>query len=133
MPASAPLPVNVIANPVRGARLRVLVIDDEPQVGPALSGLLSTDHDADTANTGELALTKLATTRYDVILCDLMMPRMSGRDVYEQIRARWPGLERRIVFALAAFLESVDNPKLRKPFAIDHVLEVIAHAASLPR
>ncbi len=133
-------PPTVIANPVRGARLRVLVIDDEPQVCKALSGLLSTDHDVDTADSGELAITKLATGEYDVILCDLMMPRMSGRDVYEQVRARWPGLERRIVFitggafvpALASFLESIDNPKLRKPFTIEHVLALVAHASSLP-
>jgi DNA-binding response OmpR family regulator len=65
-----------------------------------------------------------------------MMPRVTGRDVYERIRARWPGLERRLVFitggafvpALAKFLESVDNLKLRKPFAGEHVLELVREA-----
>jgi two-component system cell cycle sensor histidine kinase/response regulator CckA len=117
-------------------RSRILIIDDEPFVRGSLQSLLSSDHDVETAGDGASALTMLVETRYDLILCDLMMPRMNGRDVYEQIAQRWPGLERRIVFvtggaflpALAKFLESVDNLKLRKPFTLENVLAIVRDA-----
>jgi CheY-like chemotaxis protein len=127
---------DVIAEPIRGDRLRVLVIDDEPQLCRALSDLLVSHHDVDSADTGEAALGMIADVDYDVILCDLMMPRMNGRDVYEHLRTKHPGHERRVVFitggafvpALASFLESVDNLKLGKPFTLEHVLEVVGDA-----
>src|SRR5262249_61346830 len=99
-----------------GARLRILVVDAEPQVRLVLQNVLVAEHDVDTAGDGETALTMVANNEpYDVILCDLMMPRMSGREVFEHIRTRWPGAERRVVFltggafvpSLASFLESV--------------------------
>jgi len=116
--------------------MRILIVDDEPQVLSAIQGLLSSDHDVQTANDGQAALATIADGNYDVILCDLMMPHMNGRDIYDQIRVRWPGLERRIVFvtggafvpALSAFLETVDNLKLRKPFTVEHVLALVQEA-----
>jgi PAS domain S-box-containing protein len=122
--------------PAGGARLRVLVIDDEPHLCRALADLLTTEHDVDSAETGEAALAMIAAADYQVILCDLMMPRMNGRDIYEQLRTKRPGHERRIVFvtggafvpALASFLESVDNLKLGKPFSVENVLAVVRSA-----
>ncbi len=72
-----------------------------------------------------------------MILCDLMMPGMTGAEVHASVARRWPGLERRIVFmtgdafrpSLAAFLDSIDNRKLFKPFDADKVLAVIRAAA----
>jgi len=135
---SAPLP-QPAAESVRAPaadRLRVLVIDDEPHVRRAIRNVLASEHDVEVVGDGEAALAMLATAQYDVILCDLMMPQLTGRDVYEQIRARWPGLERRIVFitggafvpALAAFLDSVDNPTLLKPFTIEGIREIVRQA-----
>jgi PAS domain S-box-containing protein len=129
-------PAVVVAEDTDGPRLRVLVVDDEPQVRDAINNLLSSDHDVDVAADGESAIAMVAAAGYDVILCDLMMPQMSGRDVYEQIRVQRPGLERRVVFvtggafvpALARWLESVDNLKLRKPFAIEQVLALVREA-----
>jgi PAS domain S-box-containing protein len=122
--------------PTGQTRARILVIDDEPQVRDSIEAVLAFDHDVETAGDGETALAMLEQARFDLILCDLMMPRMNGRDVYEQIARRWPGLERRIIFvtggaflpALAKFLESVDNLKLRKPFTVDNVLALVAEA-----
>jgi PAS domain S-box-containing protein len=119
-----------------GERLRLLVIDDEPNVLGAMQEILSFDHDVDVVGDGEGGLAKLRDGHYDVILCDLMMPRMSGREVYDRIREQWPGRERRIVFvtggafvpALAAFLEAIDNLKLDKPFTIESVLALVRDA-----
>jgi PAS domain S-box-containing protein len=128
----APAPV---ARP-NGERLRILVIDDEPHVCRALQNLLATDHDVEIATNGEAGLAALAAADFHVILCDLMMPHMSGRDVFEHLRAHRPGLEKRMVFvtggafvpSLATFLESVDNLKLRKPFSVEHVLAALREA-----
>ncbi len=62
-------------------------------------------------------------SRFDAILCDLMMPSMSGMEVYETIRAIEPEQARRIVFMTGgaftaralAFLASVDNARIEKP------------------
>jgi CheY-like chemotaxis protein len=121
---------------VNGERLRILVVDDEVHVRLAIKSLLASEHEVEAAADGEAALALIGAGGFDVILCDLMMPRMSGRDVYERVRERWPGLERRIVFvtggafipSLASFLESVDNLKLRKPFTIEQVLELVHEA-----
>jgi len=110
-------------------------------VRDVIENLLVTDHDIDTVGDGEAALARIATTDYDVILCDVMMPRMSGRDVYELVRARRPGVERRIVFvtggafvsSLASFIESVDNLKLRKPFTVEQALAVVHEAWLIAR
>ena len=133
--APAPRPV-VRAGHVNGERLRILVVDDEVHVRQAIKSLLAAHHEVEAAADGESALELVGAAPFDVILCDLMMPRMSGRDVYERIRETWPGLERRIVFvtggafipSLASFLESVDNLKLRKPFTVEQVLELVHEA-----
>jgi PAS domain S-box-containing protein len=135
-----------VAGPARGPRttppppvaprLRVLVIDDEPMVRKVVRMTIGPYHDVEVAAGGEAGLARLAEQPFDVILCDVMMPGMSGREVYEQIRERHPGLERRVVLItggafvprLAEFVESVDNPKLLKPFTEDQVLAVIAEA-----
>ncbi len=63
---------------------------------------------------------------FDVIFCDLMMPAMSGIDLYETLRVRRPGMEERMVFMTggafttraAEFLGSVDNRRIEKPFSL---------------
>jgi two-component system, cell cycle sensor histidine kinase and response regulator CckA len=117
-------------------RLRVLVVDDEALVRRVLTMVLARHHDVEQAASGEEAMALLDKASFDVILCDLMMPGMSGMDVYERIRARQPGLEERIVFItggafvprLADFLDSVDNLKLLKPFDVEQVLNAVLAA-----
>jgi CheY-like chemotaxis protein len=137
---TTPLPQPTVTFPhARGSRLRVLVVDDEPQVCRAIRDVLISEHDVEIAASGDSALDMIGATVYDVILCDVMMPRMNGRDVYERIRAKWPGLEQRVVFvtggafvpSLASFLESVDNVKLRKPFTLEQVLAAMRDAQTL--
>jgi PAS domain S-box-containing protein len=126
-PAPAPSP----------RRLRVLIVDDEPLVRRVLSMVLRREHDVVIAETGQEALAALEAGDIEVVLCDLMMPGMSGMEVYEQVRGRRPGFERRIVFVtggafvprLAAFLDSVDNLKLLKPFDVQQVLNAVQAAA----
>jgi len=110
-----------------GPRGRVLVVDDEVAVGSTLRLVLQREHDVQLATSGEEALQMLAAgTEYHAIVCDLMMPGMTGVDLYEAIRTAHPGLEERMVFmtggALLAktedFLSRVKNPLLEKPFDV---------------
>ena len=119
-------------------RLRILIVDDEPLVRRVLSLVLNREHDVVVAETGQEALAMLEPGDIDVVLCDLMMPGMSGMEVYEQVRGRRPGFERRIVFVtggafvprLAEFLDSVDNLKLLKPFDVQQVLSAVQAAVA---
>jgi len=118
-------------------RLRILVIDDEALVRRVLTMVLARHHEVEHVASGEEALARLERSVFDVILCDLMMPGMSGMEVFDQLRARRPGLERRMVFItggafvprLADFLESVDNLTLLKPFDVQQVLSAVLAAA----
>jgi CheY-like chemotaxis protein len=115
-------------------RSRVLVIDDEPAILRAFRRVLSA-HDVVVAGSGLEAMSKLAEGRnFDVIFCDVMMPEMSGVEVFQRIRERHPGQEHKLVFMtggafaeLAAhFIDSVDNPKLKKPFTGSSLRALVA-------
>jgi CheY-like chemotaxis protein len=122
------------AAPAAGiARRRVLVIDDEAQICHAIERELADVHDVVVATTGDEALVLLASRRFDLILCDVMMPGMDGHELYRRIAAEYPGLERRFVFMTGALapnvaqaLDGLPNPWLAKPFEIDDVLALIA-------
>lgn len=105
-------------------RARLLVIDDEPMVGSSLQRLLAREHDVTALARAREALDRLrAGERFDLILCDLMMPDLSGMDFFPQLGLLGGGLDERVVFMTGgaftprakAFLESVKNPVLRKP------------------
>jgi signal transduction histidine kinase len=84
-----------------GRRAAVLVVDDEPAVLRSLELLLAREHDITTADSARRALEIIEdgrAGRYDVVLCDLMMPEMSGMELYDQLRARRPEMARRVVF-----------------------------------
>jgi two-component system KDP operon response regulator KdpE len=68
---------------------RILIIDDEPQIGRALRLILSAHgFDVHVATTGEQGLDLAATTAPDVVVLDLMLPGMSGLEVCAELR-RW--------------------------------------------
>jgi PAS domain S-box-containing protein len=115
-------------------RARILIVDDEVQLAQLLGELLA-GHEVSVVSRGRDALERLERAPFDVIFCDMMMPDLGGVEIYQTVRQRWPGLERRIVFMTGgafssqarAFLDSVDNPCLDKPFnlrAIDEAIEV---------
>jgi two-component system, cell cycle sensor histidine kinase and response regulator CckA len=112
-------------------RGRVLVVDDESVVAHTLKVLLQGEHDLVVAQSGAEALEllqqePLPAARYDAILCDLMMPGMTGMELFEVLRREHPRLAGRVVFMtggvsmlrVSEFLESVPNAKFEKPFDI---------------
>jgi PAS domain S-box-containing protein len=105
-------------------RARVLVIDDEAMMARAVQRMLASEHDVEAMTDPLNAVDRLRKgVRYDVILCDLMMPTMTGMDVYDAVLGVDPEQARNMVFMTggaytpraAAFLERIENPHLEKP------------------
>ena len=79
-------------------RLRLLVIDDEPFVGRSLARLLR-EQDVVVEVRAKSALERLRGGEpFDAILCDLMMPELSGMQFYEQVCQERPALSRKMLF-----------------------------------
>jgi|GEM_PF-878454 len=111
----------------------VLIVDDEPGVTTALKRALR-EHKVLAVHSGRQAIDALRDDpTVDLVLCDLMMPDMTGMDVYEAVRTEFPGLEEHIVFMTGGaftskardFLESVDNVRLEKPFDMSKVRDMV--------
>jgi PAS domain S-box-containing protein len=110
---------------VQGApRRRVLVIDDEPTIGTLLRRVLGTRYDVSTEALAEGALARLrGGARFDAILCDVMMPQMSGIDLYRALTELDADQARRMVFMTGgaftphaqAFLRTSSNRCIDKP------------------
>jgi two-component system cell cycle sensor histidine kinase/response regulator CckA len=125
-----------------GRRHRVLVVDDEEAVGEGLRMLLEQEYSVELAPGGRKALEMLSREAFDVVLCDLMMPGMSGIELFHAVKATHPGLERKIVFMTGGaftpeaetFLDEVVNGRVEKPFDfanVDRLLRyVLANTAS---
>jgi DNA-binding response OmpR family regulator len=73
------------------ARAKALVVEDDATTRTLLAGLLeSIDCDVDLAADGEEALVQLQSRDYDIILLDIVLPKMSGIDVMESLRRERP-------------------------------------------
>ncbi|MFY1828945.1 ATP-binding protein, partial [Myxococcus fulvus] len=109
------------------ARGRVLVVDDDALVSGAIRRTLSRENDVDVVVSARQALERLSgpePRHYDVVLCDLMMPEMTGMDLHEALGHAAPAIAERMVFITGGaftptartFLERVENPRVEKPF-----------------
>ena len=106
-------------------RARVLVIDDEEIVARAVRRTLQDEHDITIALGGRAALTLIEEgQRFDLILCDLMMPDMTGMDLFGMLEKKFPELTSSVVFLTGGaftprareFLDRVGCPRIEKPF-----------------
>jgi CheY-like chemotaxis protein len=80
------------------ARAKALVVEDDAMTRTLLAGLLeSIDCDVDLAADGEEALVQLQSRDYDVVLLDIVLPKMSGIDVMESLRRENPNTLRCII------------------------------------
>jgi CheY-like chemotaxis protein len=110
------------------------VVDDEPIVCFSLERLLSTEGEVVALTSARQALALIrAGERFDIILCDLMMPEMDAPVLYEEIRRIAPAQADKMVFVTGGaftvrareFLESVPNPRLTKPFDVEALVELV--------
>jgi PAS domain S-box-containing protein len=137
---SGALPVaQVVTRPERPQkpRLRVLLIDDEPYLGVTLKTGLSDDAEVVAVRDGREAIRILREDQeFDLILCDLMMPGLTGMDVFDQVSRELPALSRRFVFMTGGavterarkFLDSMPDQRLDKPFRLEQVEALLRRA-----
>ena len=111
--------------------LRVLVVEDEPALAQAVSeALVDAGFNVDRASDGEEGLTRLTEADYDLIVCDLKMPRIDGMQFYRAMAAATPALARRVIFVTGdvagtdaeRFLEETGCRWLSKPFRLGDLL-----------
>ncbi|MDB4979657.1 MAG: Sensor protein [Myxococcales bacterium] len=121
--------------PTTSRRGRVLVVDDEPLIGRVLRAALKGEHEVVVVERAAAALALLNQgDRFDVVLCDLMMPDVSGPDFYERVNDRWPQLAGRVVFMTGGaftpraveFMNCVPTSVLSKPFDVDELRRVVS-------
>ena len=117
----APAPVEARGLP----RCRILVVDDEPALCAVIRRLLRNEHEVVGFVDASLALARLRKDNdFDVVVCDIMMPNMSGIELFGQLQQLEPELARRTLFMTGGaftlptrqFLSTVSNPLLEKPF-----------------
>jgi len=120
-------------------RARILIIDDEPLLGQTLRFAFQEKHDVEVVASGREALERLTRdTNFDLVLCDLMMPDVSGEHVYRAVSERTPLLLPRFVFMTGGafteraqeFLAHFAGRQLEKPFNIDEVEALLSELSA---
>ena len=140
VPPSVP---HAAVHPSITATKKALVIDDEPYLAQmVVSTLRSLGHEAEAVFSGQEASKKLATTMpdaaYDLIICDMKMPEMDGRQIYHLIESTYPTLLSRLMFSTGdtvsqenhQFLQGTGCHFLQKPFLRAEFSRVVSHVLS---
>jgi len=106
-------------------RRRILIIDDEPLIGTVVRRMLAADYDVTPLTSAVEALQVLRDKGpFDLVLCDLMMPEMTGMQLYDEISKADTPLADSMVFLTGGaftsdarnFLDRVKNERIEKPF-----------------
>ena len=106
---------------------RALVIEDEQALGEAVAAALTDEgFRVDRAGDGEEALSRVRDRHYDVIICDLKMPKVDGIAFFREVSAKMPHVARRLIFVTGdvagtdagRFLEESGCRWVPKPFRL---------------
>ena len=132
-----PQPVSAIHAATK-QRLRMLVVDDEPVIARLIKKVFA-KHDVTCAHDGREAISLMSANDYDVVLCDLIMPEMTGMDVYRAALQRPTPVHERIVFMTGGaftarardFLHRIPNLRVEKPFELSQLERMVYEAARL--
>jgi len=109
-------------------RGRLLIVDDEVVFSGSLRRLFSNEHDVTVVNRGTEALGRLrGGERFDAILCDLLMPEVTGVELYTELRQIAPDQADCMIFLTGGafsessqrFLDGVSNRWFEKPCNLD--------------
>ena len=123
---------------------RALLIDDEPVIRLALRRFfVRQGWEVDEAEDGDRALSLLlapGAAHYDVVLCDLRMPGVSGEELYDRVAAARPALLPRVIVSTgdsvnqdaAAFLRRTGVRVLNKPFELAELRALVSQVTGEP-
>jgi CheY-like chemotaxis protein len=115
----------------------VLLVEDERALALAVSeALIDAGLRVEHASDGEEALARVRQSSYDLVICDLKMPRVDGMALYRAIAAASPVLARRVIFVTGdvagadaeRFLEESGCRWLTKPFRLGDLLRSVREA-----
>lgn len=114
----------------------LLIVDDEPYILPTLTALLSADFEIQTADCAEAAQALFARQSFDVILTDQKMPRQSGIQLLEWVRANHPHTVRLLMTGYAELEDAVDAINrgqvyhyILKPWRTEELQQILRNAA----
>ncbi len=134
------VPAREDQTPALPPQRRILVVEDEPEIARMLVEVLEAQgHKVEMAATGRIALERLAHARFDLVLSDLRMPDVDGRQLFTELEALDPGLAARVVFvtgdslsdAVRGFLGESGRPLIEKPFTPEEVRRIVAGQLAL--
>jgi PAS domain S-box-containing protein len=127
----APLPEKVLPAVPKGTR--ALVVEDEPALGDAVAAALADEgFRPDRAGDGGEALAKIRERHYDVIVCDLKMPKVDGMTFFREVSGKMPQISRRLIFMTGdvagtdaeRFLEASGCRWVAKPFRLKDLVQL---------
>ena len=119
---------------------RILIVEDDPAIRKNISQLLSDQgYEIGQATDGLAALEILNNRTFDLILSDIVMPRMDGLTLIQHIRSSWP--QTHIMVMTAHFQGTLDTgftvagaeEFIRKPFVLDDLLSKVQHVLRQPK
>ncbi len=117
----------------------ILIVEDEAKLASAVvEALRDAGYIVDYAPDGEEALNKVGAQSFDLVICDLKMPRMDGMAFYRMLSAAAPGLAKRVIFVTGdvvgtdaeKFLEESGCRWLAKPFRLRDLLRAVKDGLS---
>ncbi|MFW5741210.1 MAG: ATP-binding protein, partial [Myxococcota bacterium] len=120
---------------------RILIVDDEDQLRAAMVRMLRGHDTVQAASSAEATRILERDRKFDVILCDVMMPEGSGMDLHRWLLESDPALAERVIFITGgaftpharAYLRNVDNLRLEKPFDVTAFRKIVNDRIKLIR
>jgi CheY-like chemotaxis protein len=104
------------------AKKKILVVDDEPNLVELLKAVLDLEgYEVASAYNGQEALNKLETLKPDLVLLDMMMPGMSGREVCEKIRQNPKTKALKVIFLTVARFSEIGKKVLDDMKVSDYI------------
>ncbi|HXS17215.1 MAG TPA: response regulator, partial [Polyangiaceae bacterium] len=115
-------------------RARILIVDDEPAIRDSYRRVLRNHYEVDVAESSAAAMKLIATNRYDVILCDVIMPGEDGVSFAKLLSHNYPDQAKSLMFCTGGVLEATQerflsgwsNGYLRKPLSAQELTDCLA-------
>ena len=112
----------------------LLIVDDDSLIRDTLHELFSESHECHTADRAEQALAYLDVETYDVVLTDIAMPELSGRELLKHIQANHPATPVIVISGLSneadarALMDLGAFEYFAKPFKLEHIEDAVDRA-----
>jgi len=124
-----------VADPKKPSAGTILVVDDDQDIAMVLEEFLKEEgYQVEIAYDGMQALSLIRVHEYDAVICDMMMPRMSGDTLYQEVERDAPWMARRFLFVsgmargqqFGHFFAQKGVRWVDKPFHAEEVLQIVS-------